>query len=76
MRRFFLFTGLSLFLISCGLEKKPEKTQEEAAAEALPENIGDKTAPTAIKAYKGAKEVKKQTDVRTQENSKVLKESD
>jgi len=66
---------LCIFLISCNSDKKPEKTQEEVAAEALPENIGDKTAPTAIKALRGAKEVKKRIDGQRQEDSKFLKES-
>ncbi|MCI0416200.1 hypothetical protein L0222_25785 [bacterium] len=73
--RFIILIVLSLSLICCKSDKKPEKTQEETAAEALPENIGDKTAPTAIKAYKGAKEVKKRIDSQRQEDSKVLKES-
>lgn len=73
--RFVILILLCIALISCKSDKKPEKTQEEVAAEALPENIGDKTAPTAIKAYKGAKEVKKRIDSQRQQDSKVLKES-
>ena len=73
--RFVILVLLCLALVSCKSEKKPEKTQEEVAAEALPENIGDKTAPVAIKALRGAKEVKKTIDNQRQEDSKVLKES-
>jgi hypothetical protein len=73
--RFVILVLLCLALVSCKFEKKPEKTQEEVAAEALPENIGDKTAPVAIKALRGAKEVKKRIDGQRKEDSKVLKES-
>jgi hypothetical protein len=73
--RFVILVLLCLALVSCRSEKKPEKTQEEVAAEALPENLGDKTAPVAIKALKGAKEVKKRIDNQRQEDSKVIKET-
>jgi hypothetical protein len=73
--RFVVLIFLCISLISCKSDKQPEKTQEEVAAEALPENIGDKTAPTQIKALRGAKEVKKRIDAQRQEDSKVLKES-
>jgi hypothetical protein len=73
--RFVVLILLCISLVSCKSDKKPEKTQEEVAAEALPENIGDKTAPTQIKALRGAKEVKKRIDAQRQEDSKVLKES-
>jgi uncharacterized protein YcfL len=73
--RFVFLVLLCLALVGCKSENKPEKTQEEVAAEALPENIGDKTAPVAIKALRGAKEVKKRIDNQRQEDSKVLKES-
>ena len=73
--RFIILVLLCLALVGCKSEKKAEKTQEEVAAEALPENIGDKTAPVQIKALRGAKEVKKRMDTQRQEDSKVLKES-
>jgi hypothetical protein len=57
-------------------EKKPRSpSAEETAVDALPENIGDKTAPTAIKALKGAKEVKKRMDAQRKEDSEVLEQS-
>ena len=68
---------LVLLLGAC--KAKEEKTEnpsaEKTAVDSLPENIGDKTAPTAIKAYKGAKEVKKRIDAQREKDAKVLKES-
>ena len=62
--------------IGCKTDKKPhEPTAEETAVDALPENIGDKNAPTAIKALKGAKEVKKRIDTQRKEDAKVLQET-
>ena len=76
MRMFMFILALSILMVSCKAEKKPEtKTVEETAEDSLPENIGDKNAPTAIKALKGAKEVKKRMDTRRDEDSKVLEES-
>jgi hypothetical protein len=76
LRIFIFLAALSILMINCGTEKKPEKaTEEQTAVEALPENIGDQNAPTAIKALKGAKEVKRQMDVQRKEDSEVLKES-
>jgi predicted Holliday junction resolvase-like endonuclease len=73
--RFLILVILCIALVGCKSERNPAKTQEEVAAEALPENIGDKTAPVEIKALKGAKEVKKRIDAQRKEDSKVLKES-
>jgi hypothetical protein len=68
--------ALSFLLIACNLEKKPnEPTVEETAVEALPENVGDKNTPTAIKALRGAKEVKKKIDGQRKEDAKVLEET-
>ena len=75
--RFVAFIIALGIIISFGCEeqKKPrEPSAEETAVDALPENIGDKTAPTAIKALKGAKEVKKRMDAQRKKDSKVLEE--
>ena len=71
-----LVFALAGFLIGCKTDKKPhEPTAEETAVEVLPENIGDKNAPTAIKALKGAKEVKKRIDKQRKEDARVLQET-
>ena len=58
------------------MEKKPEEpTAEETAVDALPENVGDKNTPTAIKALRGAEEVKKKIDGQRKEDAKVLQET-
>lgn len=66
---------ICLFGCKAGEKKPDEPTAEETAVEALPENIGDKTAPTAIKALKGAKEVRKRMDAQREKDSKVLEET-
>jgi hypothetical protein len=76
MRTFFILVFICSLVFGCKADKKPDTpTAEETAVDALPENIGDKNAPTAIKALKGAKEVKKQLDQQRKEDSKVLEET-
>jgi hypothetical protein len=67
---------LSVLFLGCNMERKePEPTAEETAVDALPENIGDKNTPTAIKALRGAKEVKKKIDTQRTKDAKVLEET-
>ncbi|MGH9857069.1 MAG: hypothetical protein ACRD4B_04405 [Acidobacteriota bacterium] len=76
MNRVLLAVMLSFLLIACKIEEKPdEPTAEETAVDALPENVGDKNTPTAIKALRGAKEVKKKIDSQRKEDAKVLQET-
>ncbi len=69
--------ALVLILSGCGNEKKAEQPLEELQppVEAMPENVGDNTAPVQIRALKGAKEVKSKLDSQRKEDSKVLEES-
>jgi hypothetical protein len=77
MRFAILLFLLIILPFGCRSEKKQEKENaRDTAVEALPENLGDKTAPTEVRALKGAKEVKRRFDEQQKEDSKVLKESD
>ena len=59
------------------MEKKPHKQgKEHSVEEAVPENLGDKNAPTEVRALQGAKQVKENADAQRKEDSKVLEESD
>ena len=71
-----LAVALAVFFVGCNTDKKAqEPTVEETAVDALPENVGDKNTPTAIKALRGAKEVKKRIDTQRKEDAKVLQET-
>ena len=70
-----MLASVCCFACKSDQKKTQPPSAEETAVDALPENIGDKTAPTAIKALKGAKEVKKQMDAQRKEDAEVLQQS-
>ena len=75
MRILAILAVLVFLCCGCKEQKKAEPSAEETAVEALPDHIEHNNAPTAIKALRGAEEVKKKSEEQRKEESKLLQET-